>query len=301
MTDRTASIPFLGAAGGFDDADILLFGCPFDGTASYRKGARDGPAGIRKASDSIETYSPLLDADLENIRFADLGDLSLPEGGAGPESGAGPEGGAGPVLARIGEEARRILIAEKTPFALGGEHLISLPLIEAALGPYPDLVVFQWDAHADLRESYEGAALSHATVMRRVVEKIGDARLFQFGIRSGTRGEWAWMRERATCRPLTPEAVMEVLSAHAGAPVYLTLDLDVLDPGEFPGTGNPEAGGVRFSELAACIGALKLNQAPVVALDVVEFSPPCDPSGASAVAAAKVVRELLLSLPVRKR
>ena len=289
MTDQAASIPFLGAAGGFDDADILLFGCLFDGTTSYRDGARLGPAEIRKASDSIETYSPLLGADLEDIRFADLGDLALPEGGAGP------------VLARIGEEARRILAAGKTPFALGGEHLISLPLIEAALETYPDLVVFQWDAHADLRERYEGAALSHATVMRRVVEKVGDARLLQFGIRSGTRGEWAWMRERATCRPLTPEAVAEALSHHAGAPIYLTLDLDVLDPGEFPGTGNPEAGGVRFSGLAACIGALKQNQAPVVALDVVEFSPPCDPSGASAVAAAKVVRELLLSLPVRKK
>ncbi|MFH1764796.1 MAG: agmatinase, partial [Gemmatimonadota bacterium] len=214
-----------------------------------------------------------------------LGDLVLPAGSV-DES-----------LVRIRNAARRILEAKKISFGLGGEHLVSLPLIEAALEAYPDLVVFHWDAHADLRDSYLGAFLSHATVMRRVVERVGKERVIPFGVRSGTREEWTWMRNHGGPRPLTPERVEEALDSMKGAPIYLTLDLDVLDPGEFPGTGTPEPGGARFTELSCCITALRKRSANVVALDVVELAPPCDPSGASAVAAAKAVRELLLVLP----
>ncbi len=169
-------------------------------------------------------------------------------------------------------------------------------MIEACLKAHPDLVIFQWDAHADLREEYEGTSLSHATVVRRVVEKTDARRLVQFGIRSGTREEWDWMREKGTCRPLNPEAIKEAVSNLAGRPVYLTLDLDVLDPSEFSGTGTPEAGGVRFSELMACVTALRTTAAPIAALDLVELAPRIDPSGASAAVAAKAVRELILAL-----
>jgi len=277
--------PFLWADTPFDKARAVLFGCPFDGTASFRPGARFGPEAIRSVSDGLETYSPLLDADLEDLPYCDLGDLPLAPGDAEA------------ALGRIREEARRILGAGKVPFALGGEHLVSFPLIEAALEVYPDLVVFQWDAHADLREGYLGAALSHASVMRLAADRVGPGRLVQFGIRSGTREEWNWMRQHGTVHPLSPEALTSALARHAGKPIYLTLDLDVLDPGEFPGTGTPEPGGVRFGELAACIALLRREGARIVALDAVELSPMLDPSGASSVAAAKAVRELLLALP----
>ncbi|MEE9273676.1 MAG: agmatinase [bacterium] len=282
---------FLGARRSFEESRAVLFGCPFDETASRRKGARSGPGALRAASDAIETYSPLLDADLEDLPFCDVGDLALPEGDV---AGA---------LERIGAEARRILSAGKIPFGLGGDHLVSLPLIEAAAEAHPGLLVLQWDAHADLRDAYEGAALSHATVMRRAGERVGPGRVLPFGVRSGTREEWTRLRGEARLRgedgprPLTPAAVEEALGESAGAPLYLTLDLDVLDPGEFPGTGTPEPGGVSFAALSACIAALGRAGAPIVALDAVELSPPCDPGGVSAVAAAKAVRELLLVLP----
>ncbi|MEK6711133.1 MAG: agmatinase [Nitrospinota bacterium] len=277
--------PFLWAKCPFERARIVLFGCPFDGTASFRPGARFGPEAIRSVSDGLETYSPLLDADLEDLPYCDLGDLPLAPGDVPG------------TLASIKEEARRLLAAGKIPFALGGEHLVSLPLIEAALEVHPGLVVFQWDAHADLREDYQGAALSHASVMRKVAGQIGPGRLIQFGVRSGTREEWVWMRRHGTVHPLTPEVVRQALARHAGSPIYLTLDLDVLEPGEFPGTGTPEPGGVRFGELAECIVLLRREGARIVALDVVELTPMLDPSGASSLAAAKAVRELLLALP----
>jgi agmatinase len=278
---------FLAARASFGEARFVLFGCPFDETASFRPGARFGPRAIREFSDVLETYSPDLDADLDDVPFCDLGDLALP---------------AGDIEAALGvirAEARRLLAAGKIPFGLGGEHLISLPLIEAALEAHPDLVIFQWDAHADLREEYEGARLSHATVMRRAIEAAGggEDRLVQFGVRSGTRGEWEWMHGRGLPRPLAAAEVSAALAENAGRPLYLTLDVDVLDPSECPGTGTPEPGGARFTELAACIGALRGG--PIVALDVVELAPRIDPSGASAVCTAKAVRELILAASAR--
>ncbi len=286
---------FLAARASFEEARIALFGCPFDETASFRSGARFGPRAIREFSDVLETYSPDQGADLDDVPFCDLGDLALPAGDVEA------------ALDAIRTQVRWILSSGKIPFGLGGEHLVSLPMIEAALDHHPDLVIFQWDAHADLREEYEGARLSHATVMRRVVEAAGSAagsaagaapaRLVQFGVRSGTRGEWEWMRGRGSVRPLAAGEVAAALAENAGRPLYLTLDVDVLDPSECPGTGTPEPGGARFTELAACIGAL--GGAPIAALDVVELAPRIDPSGASAVCAAKAVRELILAASAR--
>ncbi len=277
---------FLAARESFEEARIALFGCPFDETASFRSGARFGPRAIRDFSDVLETYSPDLDADLDDVPFCDLGDLALPAGDVEA------------ALDAIRTQVRWILSSGKIPFGLGGEHLVSLPMIEAALDHHPDLVIFQWDAHADLREEYGGARLSHATVMRRVVEAVGSPdRLVQFGVRSGTRGEWEWMRGRGSVRPLAAEEVAAALAENAGRPLYLTLDLDVLDPSECPGPGTPEPGGARFTELAACIGALR--GAPIAALDVVELAPRIDPGGASAVCAAKAVRELILAASAR--
>ena len=277
---------FLGATRGFDEAVIALFGCPYDETVTFRPGARWGPSAIREVSDVLETYSPELGNDLGEIPFCDMGDLTLDQGRVEL------------VLEVISDRAQEVFAAGKIPFALGGEHLISLPLIIKTLEHHPDLVVFHWDAHADLRNDYEGAVLSHATVMRRVAEAIGGDRLVQFGIRSGTREEWEWMKESRSVHPLDPDHVMATLVERQGRPVYLTVDVDVLDPSVCPGTGTPEPGGTTFQTLIDCIYTLRRSGAPIVALDVVELAPKIDPSGISAAAAAKIVRELLLSLRV---
>ena len=281
---RIAHPRFLCAESAFEPARTVLLGCPFDKTASFRRGARLGPQAIREASDCLETYSPHLDKDLSDAALCDLGDVDF----ASDDTGA--------VLDSIRAEAREIFRAGKRPVFLGGEHLVSLPLVEAALEVFPGLVVFQWDAHADLRDDYLGEKLSHACVMRRILDLEGVGPLHQFGVRSGTRDEFAWMRANETLRPLTPEGVESVLEEISDRAIYLTLDVDVINPGEMPGTGTPEPGGPGFDAIMDCISVLDASGARIIGADVVELAPELDPSGASAVAAAKLVRELALVL-----
>jgi len=275
---------FLCAGSPFESARVVLLGCPFDETASFRRGARLGPQAIREASDCLETYSPGLDKDLSDAALCDMGDVDLSSGDTGA------------VLAAIRAEASAIFQADKRPVFLGGEHLVSLPLVEAALGVFPGLAVFQWDAHADLRDDYLGEKLSHACAVRRILELDGVGPLRQFGVRSGTREEFAWMRAEGTLLPLTPEAVSAALEETGERVVYLTIDVDVVNPGEMPGTGSPEPGGPGLDALIECIRVLDASGARVVGADVVELAPEWDPTGASAVAAAKIVRELALVL-----
>ena len=281
---RIAHPRFLCAESAFEPARTVLLGCPFDKTASFRRGARLGPGAIREASDCLETYSPHLDKDLEDAALCDLGDVDF----ASDDTQA--------VLDSIQAEAREIFRAGKRPVFLGGEHLVSLPLVEAALEVFPGLVVFQWDAHADLRDDYLGEKLSHACVMRRILGLKDIGPLHQFGVRSGTRDEFEWMRANETLRPLTPEGVESVLEEISDRAIYLTLDVDVINPGEMPGTGTPEPGGPGFDAIMDCISVLDASGARIIGADVVELAPELDPSGASAVAAAKLVRELALVL-----
>lgn len=265
------------------DADIILFGAPFDSTTSYRPGARFGSAAIRHESYGIESYSPYQDADLEDVKIADTGDLELCMG----DSRA--------ALLQIEEHAAQILQAGKLPFMLGGEHLVTLGAFRAAAKRYPEIHVIHFDAHADLRDDYLGVQLSHACVMRRCWDLLGDGRIFQFGIRSGDRGEFQWGRAHVATQKFNFNGLEETIGALKGKPVYFTLDLDVLDPSVFPGTGTPEAGGVSFEDLRRA-ASLVCQNAAVVACDVNELSPHYDPSGASAMAACKMVREMLLAL-----
>lgn len=274
---------FMGAHTPLADADWVLVGLPYDGTCSYRPGTRFAPNAIREASWGLETYSPLLDRDLENLRLADAGDLELPFGNRDE------------VLSRIRQAAREVLSQGKRWVGLGGEHLVTLPVVEAYLEAYPDLAVVHFDAHADLRNDYLGETLSHATVMRRIVDRIGPERLAQIGIRSGPKEEFAWMRRNQTLME-RPADLDQKLDAWGDRPIFLTIDLDVLDPSIFPGTGTPEPGGLSFTEL--CQWLMLLNDRPIVGLDALELSPPYDPTGVSNVVAAKVIREaLLLSSP----
>ena len=275
---------FIGCDCDYARAETVLFGAPFDSTTSFRPGARFGSAAMRHESFGLETYSPYQDRDLLDRRVFDSGDLELCFGSA--ES----------ALADIEARAEEILSDGKRPVLLGGEHLVTLGALRAVVRRHPDLHILHFDAHADLRDDYLGAQLSHACVMRRAHDLLGDGRIHQFCIRSGDREEFRFAKAHTDLHPLSfdgLEALTQALAA-AKTPVYFTIDLDCLDPSAFPGTGTPEAGGVRFTELLQAI--LLVAKCNVVAADVNELAPMLDPSGVSTATACKVLRELLLAL-----
>lgn len=274
---------FIGCDKSYEEASLVLFGVPFDGTTSFRPGTRFAMQAIRTDSYGLETYSPYLDRDLENIAVFDGGDLDLPFGNTEK------------VMDIIFEYSRGVLTDGKKFLMVGGEHLVSLSSIKAAYEKYSDLHLIHIDAHTDLREHYLGEKLSHASVIRNCHGFLGDGRIFQFGIRSGLKEEFEWAKEHTYMEKFSLETFAEKMDELANVPVYITIDLDVLDPGIFPGTGTPEPGGISYRDLLDAIRHMqKLNQ--IVAADVVELSPPYDPSGASTAVACKTVREMLLTL-----
>lgn len=273
---------FIGCDCEYDEAKIVLFGAPYDSTTSFRPGARFGCKAIRSESFGLETYSPYQDDELTQKKVFDSGDLELVFGNAQT------------ALDQIEERARIILNDGKLPFMVGGEHLVTLGAFRAVYEKHPDVSIIHFDAHADLRADYLGEQMSHASVLRRCHELVGDARIYQFGIRSGDREEFIWGREHVQTRMFDFEGLEQVVEQLRGKPVYFTLDLDVLDPSVFPGTGTPEAGGVSFMQLLnAC---LKLRDLNIVGLDVNELAPAYDISGVSTAVAGKIIRELLIML-----
>lgn len=281
MSDKNIST-IIGCDKDYAESRIVVFGAPFDGTASYRPGARFASQAIRNESYSIETYSPYQDRDLEDITVFDAGDLELPYGNPAK------------VLDIIGEFTLKVLEDGKIPFMIGGEHLISLGAVRAAVKKYKDLHIIHFDAHSDLRDEYLGETLSHATVIRRCWDLVGDDRIFQFGIRSGSRDEIYWGRDHVYTCFFNFSGLDDIIKKLKGKPVYLTIDLDVLDTSVFPGTGTPEAGGVTFCELLYAVK--KVSELDLVAADMTELSPPLDQSGASTALACKLLREILLYL-----
>lgn len=275
---------FIGCDAAFADAKIVLFGAPFDSTTSFRPGARFGSAAMRHESFGIETWSPYQNLDLTDYAVFDAGDLELCFGSAEM------------ALADIQARAEEILQAGKLPLLLGGEHLVSLGSVRAVAEKYPDLHIVHFDAHADLRDDYLGAKLSHACVIRRCHELVGDGRIHQFCIRSGDREEFRFAKAHTELHPFDFTGLEELCDrlARTGTPVYFTIDLDCLDPACFPGTGTPEAGGVTFPQLLKAI--LTVAKTNVVAADLTELAPMLDPSGVSTAMACKVLRELLLAL-----
>lgn len=271
---------FIGCESEYADADIVMFGAPFDSTTSYRPGTRFASSAIRNESFGLETYSPYQDKDLTDYQIYDGGDLELPFGD--PKD----------ALRQIEEYVDTVLADDKIPLMIGGEHLVTLGAVRSAVKKYEDLHIVHFDAHADLREEYLGVTLSHATVLHRCHDLVGDNKIYQFGIRSGDREEFRWGKDHVTTCKFNFDTLDEVVEKLKGKPVYFTLDLDVLDPSVFPGTGTPEAGGVTFMELLEAIK--KVSALSVVALDMNELSPVYDQTGASTAVACKILREMLL-------
>lgn len=266
----------------YEDSRIVLFGAPFDSTTSFRPGTRFASQAIRSESFGIETYSPYQNKDMTDYCYFDSGDLELPFGDVMM------------ALDEISTRTKEILSDGKIPFMIGGEHLVTYGAVREVAKQYPDLHMIHFDAHADLREEYLGVRFSHASVLRRCHDLLGDGRIYQFGIRSGDRSELEWGKDHVSTHFFDFATLEETVEQLKGKPVYFTLDLDVLDPSVFPGTGTPEAGGVTFPELMDAMK--KVASLNIVGLDMNELSPVYDQSGSSTATACKVLRELLLYL-----
>ena len=259
----------------YEGSDIVMLGLPFDGTVSYRSGSRFAPEQIRLASWGLEEYSPIFDKHLEDCNFHDAGDLEFPLGNTKK------------TLDVIAEYVRQIYKDGKRVFGIGGEHLVTYPEIIAVSEFYKDLAIVHFDAHTDLRKEYMGEELSHSAVIRLSTKFVNPDNIKQIGIRSGMKEEFEFMKKHNTLAKTYKD-----LDKLKNKPIFVTVDLDVLDTSIMPGTGTPEVGGLEFNEL---IGWFKyLKDFNIVGADVVELAPDYDSSGASTAVATKVIRELLM-------
>ncbi len=277
---------YISASASFEKSQGVILGCPYDGSASFRPGARFGPSAIRRASWGIETFSPYFQRDLSQCSIHDMGDLELPLGEKKISLGL------------IRKALGKILSGRKLPIILGGDHLITLPIIEEILPLYPQLYIIHIDAHTDLREEYLGEFLSHCTVMRRLIERLGEGRLFQIGIRSGTEDEFKLARKIKSIISLEPASLNSMIRRLRNKPVYITLDLDVIDPSLLPGVGTPEPGGFTFQEFISLLK--KLQTLHIIGFDIVELTPDYDPTQVSSITASVMLREMILAFCLKK-
>jgi len=277
---------FMGAQRSIDNCNVSLLGVPYDGTSCFRPGSRFGPSAVREDSYGIETYCPQLNLDLEDINFADLGSLDVPIGDA-------------KLIIEYVKDATDILLKNNLkPLIIGGEHSITSGIIKSIITNYPDLIIIQLDAHADLRDEWLGNKFSHACSMKRCLEILPSKKIFQIGIRSGTKLEFIEMKNSKTLIPHhlgnSAKYLEKALKDFHGRPIYLTFDLDWFDPSIMPGTGTPEPGGYFWGDFAAIVEVLKSHN--LIGADVVELSPKLDNSGISSILAAKVIRSLIMLL-----
>ncbi|ALC86590.1 agmatinase [Bacillus sp. FJAT-22090] len=268
----------------YEEAQAVIYGMPMDWTVSYRPGSRFGPQRIREVSIGLEEYSPYLDRELEDVNYFDAGDIPLPFGNASKS------------LDLIAGFIRQLLQDGKIPVGMGGEHLVSWPVMKTVADKYDNLAIIHMDAHTDLREQYEGEPLSHSTPIRKIAEHIGPKNVYSFGIRSGMKEEFDWAKENGMhiAKFEVLEPLKEVLPTLEGRPVYVTIDIDVLDPAHAPGTGTVDCGGITSRELLASIHAIANSGVNVVGFDLVEVAPIYDSSEQTANTASKLLREMIL-------
>ena len=267
------------------EARIVIYGIPFEGRVNLRKGADAGPRDVRLASDSIETYSPVTGLDLEDLPMTDIGDCELPDG-------APPREQLDAARAEIAAWWRPGLI----PYMLGGDHTATVPVIEALAPAFPDLRILQLDAHPDTREEFLGERYNYASAMARVMDAVPADRVYQVGMRTGSREEYEHRRPHFYPAPLAGhpiEVVRRLLPELERYPLYVTIDVDVLDPSEAPGTGSPEPGGLRVPELIDIVRML--GGCRIIGGDLVEVAHAWDPTGRTGIAASWVIRESLLT------
>ena len=275
---------FIATNSDFKESKAVLYGMPMDWTVSYRPGSRFGPARIREVSVGLEEYSAYLDRELHDVKYFDAGDIPLPFGN--PQKS----------IDLIEEYVGTLMAEDKFPLGMGGEHLVSWPVMKAVAAKYKDLAIIHMDAHTDLREHYEGEPLSHSTPIRKIAEHIGPENVFSFGVRSGMKEEFDWAKEVGMhiSKFEVLEPLKEILPKLAGRPVYVTIDIDVLDPAHAPGTGTVDAGGITSKELLASIHEIARSEVNVVGADLVEVAPIYDHSEQTANTASKLIREMLL-------
>ncbi len=284
MSFKKVDLSFQSCQSEYNDANVVIFSCPMDATTSFRPGTRFAGNAIRVDSFGVEWYSPYRDMDLKDYQTCDIGDLEIPTGDVEAS------------LSLIYNTTKQILADNKKPMMIGGEHLVTLPVVQALVEKYPNLHIIHLDAHTDLRDTFFGRKLSHATVLRRVHDLVGDNRIYQFGIRSGDSSEFKWAASGHThLRKFDLVGLEAAIQACKDVPTYITIDLDVLDPSVFPGTGTPEAGGITYKELLHAFDCFEgLNN--IVGADLVELAPMLDSTGGSTAVAAKSLREMVLIL-----
>ncbi|WP_144512048.1 agmatinase [Bacillus sp. FJAT-22090] len=275
---------FIKSKPSYDKAQAVIYGMPMDWTVSYRPGSRFGPQRIREVSIGLEEYSPYLDRELDDVNYFDAGDIPLPFGNAEKS------------IDLIAGFIRQLMQDGKIPVGMGGEHLVSWPVMKTVADNYKDLAIIHMDAHTDLRVEYEGEPLSHSTPIRKIAEYIGPKNVYSFGIRSGMKEEFDWAKENGMhiSKFDVLEPLKEILPTLAGRPVYVTIDIDVLDPAHAPGTGTVDCGGITSRELLASIHAIANSGVNVVGFDLVEVAPIYDSSEQTANTASKLLREMIL-------
>lgn len=268
----------------YEEAQAVIYGMPMDWTVSFRPGSRFGPARIREASVGLEEYSPYLDRELEEVKYFDAGDIPLPFGNAEKS------------LVEIESFVKKVLADGKIPVGMGGEHLTTWPVVKAVYEKYQDIAIIHFDAHTDLRTDYEGEPLSHATPIRKIAELIGPSNVYSFGIRSGMKEEFEWAKENGMhiSKFEVLEPLKEILPTLKGRNVYVTIDIDVLDPAHAPGTGTVDCGGITSKELLASIHEIARSEVNVVGFDLVEVAPVYDHSEMTVNTASKLLREMIL-------
>jgi len=288
MDYKKVDLSFQSCQSDYKDSDVVIFSAPLDTTTSYRPGTRFAGNAIRTESIGIEWYSPYKDMDLKDYKTADIGDLEIPMGHVET------------ALDTIYNTSKNIIQDGKKVMMIGGEHLVTYPSVKAYSEVYKDLRIIHLDAHTDLRDEFLGMKLSHATVIRRCHDLLGDGHIYQFGIRSGDKHEFDFAKDGHTyMEKFTINTLEQIIEEIKDYPVYITIDLDVLDPSVMPGTGTPEPGGISFKELLNATKLFeKLNH--VVGADIVELAPKIDPTEVSTAAAAKLLREMILLLHMNK-
>jgi agmatinase len=298
MSDRELFVSQSNIFGGiqtpFKKAKYVVFGVPFDVTSTYRTGARFGPNAIRQASLNIETYSFRTGIDVEDLLLHDLGDLHV---------STSPKRTVDMLKLVVAD----LLAAKKTPIGIGGEHTITLGIMKGLGGKAQKTALVSFDAHLDLRKEFLGLTLSHTTFMRLINEEVKPAKIIEVGTRAVCKEELAYAKKSGinfvTSQQIRKEGVAQItqklkeeLASYEN--LYLTIDMDVLDPAYAPAVQNPEPEGIETYTLVDILCGLCDRR--VVGFDVLEVAPAYD-QGTSAINAAKVIFEILCQIEATRK